>query len=79
MGTLEIEILIETLASIPTARVLFVSRPQVNVSRIVPKWIMKSISAAENITDIDGYVQESIEKSGKLAAPFQKEVVDPIE
>jgi tetratricopeptide (TPR) repeat protein len=79
-GRSEIEILLQCLASLPSTRLLFVSRPNADVSRILPISTTKTISKNENFDDIDAYVKETIAASSKtLKLHFSKEGIDPID
>jgi len=61
----EIEVLLDRLATLSNARLLFISRPQVNITGIISSIVDKPISSAENKTDIDKYVKEFIANSGR--------------
>ena len=73
----KIHILIECLANLQTARLLLISRPEFNVSNIVPHLIVKSIGKDENIADINSYIQNVLNKAERLKRHFQEEQIYP--
>ena len=73
----EIEILLQHLATLQSARLLFISRGEADVSRIIPNSITKSLGKDDNMKDIDTYVQQTIEGSERLKVHFQNEKIDP--
>ena len=75
----EIEILLECLATLPSTRSLFISRPNANVSRILPLSIIKSIGKNDNYDDIDAYVKETIRASKTLQRQFRQQGVDALQ
>jgi len=75
----EYEILLAHLGSLKTARVLFISRPEADVSRIIPHCITKQLGRDDNKNDIDRYVRQKIEGSQRLTLHFVNESIDPIQ
>jgi tetratricopeptide (TPR) repeat protein len=73
----EIDVLLECLSNLPYTRLLFISRPNANVSRVLPASITKSIGKKDNFDDIDAYVKQTIASSKTLQRHFRKEGVDP--
>jgi tetratricopeptide (TPR) repeat protein len=74
----EIEVLIESLHSIPLARLLFTSRPQADLSRFVTLLTIRDVHNTENRGDIDVYVQNTIKGSEQLLTQFNNAGIDPI-
>lgn len=75
----EIEVLLDRLAALSTARLLFISRPEVNVTGIIPHSIERSIGRSENEVDIDKYIETFIAGSEKLQTHFKNASVNPSE
>lgn len=75
----EMDILIECLANLPRTRLLFISRPNADIARIVPNSVTKTIAPADNMADIDSYVRQTIAGSERLQKHFQKENIDAID
>jgi len=75
----EYEILLAHLGSLKTTRVLFISRPEANISRIIPHCITKQLGRDDNENDIDRYVRQKIEGSQRLRLHFANESIDPIQ
>jgi tetratricopeptide (TPR) repeat protein len=75
----EMEVLIESLATLPSARLMFVSRPIADIARIVPNSVTKSIAKQDNSEDIDEYVKQTINGSERLQTHFRSEGIDPFQ
>ena len=74
----DLDVLICCLADIPSARLLFISRPTTNISKLLPNSVTQSIGNNENIHDIDNYVTQTIQDSRSLKEYFESEGVDPV-
>ena len=77
--TRELDILITQLCAARKARVLFISRPEANIAKLVPGVIIKSIGQMENKGDIESYVAQTIAQSENLRNQFANAKVDPVE
>ena len=66
----EIDVLLGCLSTLPSVRLLFVSRPNFDVSQIVRNMIVKPIGA-ENQNDIDTYVEQALSDSRRLQEGFK--------
>ena len=75
----EYEILLAHLGTLKTERVLFISRPEADISRIIPHCIIKQLGRDDNKNDIDRYVRQKIEGSQRLRLHFANESIDPIQ
>lgn len=73
----EMEILITRLATLTSTRLLFISRPEADICRMVPNLFIKSISIKDVQIDINSYVQQKIDHSQRLQRHFQREGIDP--
>lgn len=71
----EIEVLIKCLGSLPF-RVLFISRPVSDITRIIPNSIVKTLTSRDNMRDIDAYIKATIDGSARLRVQFQNEKID---
>jgi hypothetical protein len=74
----EIEILIRSLSNIP-ARLMFISRPVSDISRLIPNSITKSLGKEDNMGDIDAYVRTTIQSSARLKDNFESLNINPFE
>ena len=74
----EIEVLLDRLNSLSSSRLLFISRPEANVTKIIPNSICKAIGRKENNEDIQKYVKEFIARSEKMQTHFKTEGLDPV-
>lgn len=74
----EMEILLANLTRLPFTRLLFISRPNANVSYIIPNMNSKPIRKDENQDDIDNYVKNTTMGSKNLQKNFTNENVDPL-
>jgi len=77
--TRELDIFITQLAAARKARVLFISRPEANITQLVPGAVVKSIGQLENQGDIKSYVAQTIAQSKNLQNQFANAKVDPFE
>jgi tetratricopeptide (TPR) repeat protein len=75
----QLNILIECLASLPQVRLLVISRPPSNVTKIVPLAAARWITIRDNRDDIQTYVKGCIEHSKILQAHFEKIALDPVD
>jgi tetratricopeptide (TPR) repeat protein len=71
----EMDILLQHLTTLP-ARLLFVSRGEADISRVIPNLITKSLGKGDNSTDIDAYIRQAIDASERLKTHFQNEKID---
>lgn len=74
----EIEVLIECLATLPV-RLLFISRTNADIARIVPNSITKPITKEDNMTDIMSHVKQTTDASTTLQMHFRNVQIDPLE
>lgn len=77
----EMEVLIDCLANLPSARILFISRPTSVISETIPssKMIHRRLVGADNKSDINSYVRKTINESSTLHRYFESLQVDPHE
>ena len=74
----ELDILLNCLGQLPSARLLFVSRPNADISKHIPNSVTKSLGKNDNMDDIDAYVRTTLEAS-ELRSYFEKEKIDPFQ
>lgn len=74
----EIDILLEHFGTLKSARLLFVSRGEADVSRIIPHSITRPLDKNDNMQDIKTYVQQTIDGSERLNQHFKIQGIDPI-
>lgn len=74
----EMDLLVECLSTLPLTRLLFISRPSADISRIIPQLIIKPIRN-ENRPDIRAYIIRTVERSERLRIHFENEGIDPID
>jgi tetratricopeptide (TPR) repeat protein len=75
----EIEILLEHLGHVKSARLLLVSRKEANVSNFIPDVTVRSLDQDANKEDIDRYVREYLHKHDSLKRHFDVLAIDPID
>lgn len=74
----EIDVLVKCLGTLPSTRLLFISRPNSNISRLLPNSITRSLTRTDNQRDIRSYVQQRLDNSKRVPKYFQALGVDPI-
>lgn len=74
--TTEINVLLKCLASLPSVRLLLISRPHVDITRVIPCSTTKSLGKDDNMDDIDRYVQNTLDSSDRLRIHFDNESID---
>jgi hypothetical protein len=74
----EMEILLEHLASLPSAHLLFVSRGEADVTRIIPNSTTKRLERDDNMEDINSYIRQKLDVSKRLKTHFENERLDPV-
>ena len=60
------DILLACLATLPSTRLLFISRPCANIAASIPSVVIRHIDKAENAPDIDRFVKSRLNESEKL-------------
>lgn len=75
----EMEILLECLGSLPSVRLLFLSRPTAKISKYVKPLVVKTITESDNMEDINSYVKQTVSGSKRLEKYFRKEQKDPVD
>ena len=76
----EIEILLNCLSTLPSVRMLFVSRPNFDIAQIIrnfQKDLMVKPIGSENQNDIDTYVEEAMSDK-RLQEGFKSAKIDPV-
>jgi len=53
----EMEILLEHLSTLKSARLLLISRPEANIKRVIPSYALKPLGKDDDEDDIDTYVK----------------------
>ena len=78
---LEMRVLIECFANLPSARVLFISRQTPTISEVIKpsNMVVKRIEKSDNSADIDAYVETTVSESSKLRGHFDSLKVEPLE
>jgi tetratricopeptide (TPR) repeat protein len=74
-GRPDLHVLLECLASIPSLRLLCISRPSAKIQTIIPNTFARTISKSDNANDIDTYVRTKVEKSRNLQLLFKQDPV----
>jgi pentatricopeptide repeat protein len=74
-GRPDLEVLLECLASIPSLRLLCISRPSAKIQAIIPNAFVRTISKNDNADDIEMYVLTEVEKSRTLKLLFNQDPV----
>jgi tetratricopeptide (TPR) repeat protein len=74
----DLHILLKCLSKLKSTRLLFISRPNANVSSVLPNVIIKTVTKVENERDINAYVTKAIAESERLRTHFKNERVNPI-
>lgn len=75
----EVDILLKHLASLSSARLLLISRPEAAISTVIPNSITKTLGRYDNIKDITAYIQKTINGSERLNRHFWNEGIDPFD
>jgi hypothetical protein len=75
----EMDVLLERLATLPSARTLFLSRPPSDITRVVPNATTKTITIGDSRQDIEIYVKNIVESSTMLQALFRENNIDPVQ
>lgn len=78
LGSSEMEVLLNCLITVPSSRLLCISRPTANISGIIPNTTTKAIGKTENSEDIDSYVTKAVAESERLQTHFKNEGIDPL-
>lgn len=74
----QIEVLLECLATLPSCRVIVFSRPPLDLLRLMPTAIVKSMTPKDNESDLRIYIETQIKDLDKLQDHFEKLGVDPV-
>ena len=70
-GKPELHVLLTCLARLPSTRLLCISRPNANISKVLKFTFAKAISKDDNANDIDSYVQKTVSESETLQSLFR--------
>ena len=71
--------LLRNLITLPSARLLFLSKPNIVISDIIPNLTIKTISLKETGQDVDAYVNRIVGESARLTMFFRSANVNPIQ
>jgi len=74
-GRPELHVLLACLASIPSIRLLCISRPSAQIKAIIPNAFEKTVSKSDNVEDIDSFVRTEVSKSPNLQMLFKQDPV----
>jgi len=74
-GRPELHVLLACLASIPSIRLLCISRPSAQIKAIIPNAFEKTVSKSDNVADIDSFVRTEVSKSPNLQMLFKQDPV----
>jgi hypothetical protein len=75
----QIDILVDCLATLPRCCLLVLSRPSVDVFKVVPTAVTKSITYDDNEKDIRLYVESIVSKIGRLQQYFESRSENAVE
>jgi hypothetical protein len=78
-GKSELHALLLSMATLPYTRLMFLSRPNADVSSILRNVTTKTIGREDNATDINAYIKNEIAASYALQQHFKNENIDPIQ
>src|SRR5579862_4241467 len=74
-----IEILIEQLCNLVSARLLFLCRPQSVLSKVKRRSTFRTIGFNENKDDIESYVRQQLTEHKSLQNRFAREGIEPVQ
>lgn len=75
----ELHVLLKCLAELPSTRFLCISRPEANISSVIPTVFSKTVTKEDNAKDIDAYVEKTVTESKTLQLQFRAAYKDPVE
>jgi len=75
----QIDILLECLPSLHRSRLIVLSRPPLDLLKVVPNAVTKSITSNDNKEDLQLYVRRVIDGLAPLQKHFEKIGIDPLE
>ena len=74
----EFKVLIECLGMLKSTRVLFISRPEVSLDKLIRPLAIKSLSDKDNIVDIETYINQKFSDSETLRKWYPKNSSDAV-
>ena len=78
-GKPELHVLLNALSELPFTRLLCVSRPSADISKVLPRAFNKPLRQGDTQADIDSYVTNTIRESPTLEMLFRETHKDPVE
>jgi tetratricopeptide (TPR) repeat protein len=78
-GRLEVHVLLKALSELPLARILCISRPSADISKVLPSTFNKPLQKEDTQADIDSYVTHTVVASSTLQKLFQTTRKDPLQ
>ena len=77
-GKPELHVLLNALSELPFTRLLCVSRPSADISKVLPRAFNKPLRREDTQADIDSYVTNTITESSTLEMLFRETRKDPL-